>query len=112
MDLPVAPLPDFRLARAVAASAAFPIGLKPMTLRRVGSFPKIGARAELAQLDALELTDGGVLENLGAESLPEAGALSELGFGDERRGREPGPLAAQPEGPGRAPSWVWRPRRS
>ena len=74
VDLPVAPMRDFPLARAVAASAAFPIGLKPVTLRRGRELPQDwGAGTELARLDALELTDGGVLENLGAESLLKRG---------------------------------------
>ncbi len=74
VDLPVAPMADFPLARAVAASAAFPIGLKPVSLKRGGELPRDwGAGTELAQLDALELTDGGVLENLGAESLLKRG---------------------------------------
>jgi len=52
---PPSALPRFPLARAVAASAAFPVGLPPLRLN-VGPRP-------------VYLTDGGVLENLGVQTL-------------------------------------------
>lgn len=62
------PLVDYPLAHAVAASAAFPIGLPPVKLGR-----KLLARVEfhggLAGARDLHLTDGGVLENLGIQTL-------------------------------------------
>ncbi|HKA87120.1 MAG TPA: patatin-like phospholipase family protein [Haliangiales bacterium] len=69
---PVA-LPAFPLARAVAASAAFPVGLPPVALRLPGEPPRTGP---LAGARTLWLTDGGVLENLGAQTL-----LASTGFG-------------------------------
>jgi predicted acylesterase/phospholipase RssA len=66
-NIPV-PLPHFKLARAVAASAAFPIGLPPILLRKreLGEAPRTGL---LAGEDAITLCDGGVLENLGVQTL-------------------------------------------
>lgn len=64
-------LPEYRLARrtlgfAVAASAAFPFALPPLTLDReeLGPF-----KGDLLKHTRLHLTDGGVLENLGVERL-------------------------------------------
>jgi len=67
-NLPV-PLPDFRLSRAVAASAAFPVGLPPLTLSRKKDLKNALFFEELEKHDRLTLTDGGVLENLGVQSL-------------------------------------------
>ena len=65
----VVPWSDFPLARAVAASAAFPIGLPPLTLR-LREFP-LGTqfKGSLAGVKKIYLTDGGVLENLGIQTL-------------------------------------------
>ena len=65
----VVPWSSFPLARAVMASAAFPIGLPPLTLRK-RDFPK-GTRFKdlLAGTTKIHLTDGGVLENLGVQTL-------------------------------------------
>ncbi|MEX2206659.1 MAG: patatin-like phospholipase family protein [Myxococcota bacterium] len=65
----VVPWGDFPIADAVAASAAFPIGLPPFALP-LSAFPP-GTRFEgsLSGLRALHLTDGGVLENLGIQTL-------------------------------------------
>lgn len=65
------PMDDFPIARAVAASAAYPAILPPMSL----SLRELEARHDFVA-DALPdntrkllLTDGGVLENLGVKSL-------------------------------------------
>jgi len=62
------PLPKFKLALAAAASAAFPIGLPPFLLERaqLGNAPRTGL---LEGDDPLALSDGGVLENLGVQTL-------------------------------------------
>lgn len=62
------PLPGFKLARAAAASAAFPIGLPPIYLssRELAGARRVGL---LAGNDPLALSDGGVLENLGVQTL-------------------------------------------
>ena len=65
----VVPWTDFPLARAVVASAAFPVGLPPITLRK-RDFPrgtKFGGK--FAGEAKVSLTDGGVLENLGVQTL-------------------------------------------
>ncbi len=91
VDLPVARMTDFPLARAVAASAAFPIGLKPVSLRRGRELPgDWGAGTDLSGLDALELTDGGVLENLGAESLLKRGPFQSWDMVVSDAGTAPG----------------------
>ena len=65
----VVPWSEFPLAHAVAASAAFPIGLPPITLR-LSEFP-LGTQFgdSLAGAKEIYLTDGGVLENLGIQTL-------------------------------------------
>lgn len=65
----VVPLPHFPLARAVAASAAFPIGLPPLVLSRTRDLGGATFSGDLSGLDLLALTDGGVLENLGVQTL-------------------------------------------
>jgi predicted acylesterase/phospholipase RssA len=65
---PVA-LPGFPLARAVVASAAFPVGLPPLHLRLPLGTPPASLEGPLAGALRLSLTDGGVLENLGAQTL-------------------------------------------
>lgn len=61
------PVDDFSLALAVAASAAFPIGLPPVRLTR----NKLGARfvGALEGKSSIHLTDGGVIEDLGVQTL-------------------------------------------
>ena len=55
------PWRDFPLARAVAASAAFPVGLPPLALR-LRDFPvKTTFSGPLARARTIYLTDGGVL---------------------------------------------------
>lgn len=63
------PLTDFPVARAVAASAAFPVGLPPLVLSRVKDLRAADFSGDLEGHDALALTDGGVLENLGVQTL-------------------------------------------
>ncbi|MDE2823361.1 MAG: patatin-like phospholipase family protein [Chloroflexota bacterium] len=72
----VVPWSDFPLARAVMASAAFPIGFPPLTLRK-RDFPK-GTRFRdlLSGTTKIHLTDGGVLENLGVQTLVKGGRYS------------------------------------
>jgi NTE family protein len=62
------PIPGFKLARAASASAAFPVGLPPLLLgtAELGQARRTGL---LAGDDPLALSDGGVLENLGVQTL-------------------------------------------
>lgn len=72
----VVPWSNFPLARAVMASAAFPIGLPPLTLRK-RDFPKgTRFRGLLAGTTKIYLTDGGVLENLGVQTLIKSSRYS------------------------------------
>ncbi len=72
---PWVPLPDYPLSLAASASAAFPVGLPPVYLRRgEGGVPEgWGATPALRAARAIALTDGGVLENLGVQTLLEDG---------------------------------------
>ncbi|MGC8762041.1 MAG: patatin-like phospholipase family protein [Acidobacteriota bacterium] len=72
---PWAPLPGFPLALAAAASAAFPVGLPPVYLRRgAGGIPEgWGLTPGLREAKTIALTDGGVLENLGVQTLLDDG---------------------------------------
>ena len=65
----VVPWTGFPVARAVVASAAFPIGLPPLVLRKK-DFPR-GTKFTnmLSGATKIYLTDGGVLENLGVQTL-------------------------------------------
>jgi predicted acylesterase/phospholipase RssA len=65
----IVPIAGFRLARAVAASAAFPVGLPPLVLSRARDLRGAELAGDLLGHDALALTDGGVLENLGVQTL-------------------------------------------
>lgn len=63
------PLPDFPLSLAVSASAAFPVGLPPLKISR-RTFPKgVEFTESLKGARSLALSDGGVLENLGTQTL-------------------------------------------
>ncbi len=66
---PVIPLQHFPVALAVTASAAFPVGLPPVYLSRGKHIPQGWGGAELEGHRRFALTDGGVLENLGAQTL-------------------------------------------
>src|SRR6266699_3135732 len=66
---PSIPLPDFPLALAATASAAFPIGLPPVYLLRGKHIPDGWGGPHLAHHRRFALTDGGVLENLGVQTL-------------------------------------------
>lgn len=63
------PMPGFRIALAVGASAAFPVGLPPLELAQKRFPPQMEFRGSLAGARRLALTDGGVLENLGVQTL-------------------------------------------
>ncbi len=65
----VVPITGFRIARAVAASAAFPVGLPPLMLSRAKDLSGAEFSGDLEGHDSLALTDGGVLENLGVQTL-------------------------------------------
>jgi hypothetical protein len=69
-----APLGGFPLALAASASAAFPVGLPPLSLKRgEGGVPEgWGATEALRQARDFALTDGGVLENLGIQTVLNA----------------------------------------
>lgn len=66
---PTIPLPDFPVALAAAASAAFPVGLPPVYLSRGKHIPTGWGGPDLAGHNRFALTDGGVLENLGVQTL-------------------------------------------
>ncbi|MGA9751589.1 MAG: patatin-like phospholipase family protein [Acidobacteriota bacterium] len=65
------PLPEYSVALAATASAAFPVGLPPVYLGRgKGGVPEgWGSTPALAGASRIALTDGGVLENLGIQTL-------------------------------------------
>lgn len=63
-------LPKYKVALAAAASAAFPVGLPPVYLKRGKHVPADWGNTEtLRQQTLFALTDGGVLENLGLQTL-------------------------------------------
>ena len=66
---PAIPLPDFPVALAVTASAAFPVGLPPVYLTRGKQIPSGWIDVTLQGHRRIALTDGGVLENLGVQTL-------------------------------------------
>jgi len=66
---PRLPMPGYPVALAAVASAAFPIGLKPINLRRAAWFPDAKLQGPLAGHEVLALSDGGIVENLGAQTL-------------------------------------------
>lgn len=59
----------YPLSRAVAASAAFPVGLPPLWLSRQHDLGGADFAKPFESRRGLSLTDGGVLENLGVQSL-------------------------------------------
>ncbi len=59
----------YPLSRAVAASAAFPVGLPPLWLSRQRDLGGADFAKPFETRRGLSLTDGGVLENLGVQSL-------------------------------------------
>jgi len=62
-------LPDFPLSMAVTASAAFPVGLPPVYLKPGKQIPKNRLKSEYQKHRRIALSDGGVLENLGLQTL-------------------------------------------
>jgi len=69
MSNPSIPLSNFPVALAATASAAFPIGLPPVYLLRGKHIPDGWGGPRLAHHRRFALTDGGVLENLGVQTL-------------------------------------------
>jgi predicted acylesterase/phospholipase RssA len=63
------PLPEFPLSLAIAASAAFPVGLPPIALKKKALPSDVSFRGSLNGARALALADGGILENLGIQTL-------------------------------------------
>ena len=96
------PLPDFSVALAASASAAFPVGLPPVYLSRgPGGVPAgWGDSPELQKADKIALTDGGVLENLGVQTLLNTASefaawdLAVSDAGTREKAWTPGGLAA------------------
>jgi predicted acylesterase/phospholipase RssA len=107
------PLPKYKVALAAAASAAFPVGLPPVYLRRGKHVPQGWGDTEALRAQKLfALTDGGVLENLGLQTLlnpmsefstwnmvcSDAGATDVVwtpgGFGNRMRGLFMGAVSA------------------
>jgi len=66
---PAIPLAEFPVALAATASAAFPVGLPPVYLLRGRHVPEGWGGAGLSGHQRIALTDGGVLENLGIQTL-------------------------------------------
>ena len=66
---PSIPLSSFPVALAATASAAFPIGLPPVYLLRGQHIPDGWGGPRLVHHRRFALTDGGVLENLGLQTL-------------------------------------------
>lgn len=96
------PLPEFSLALAASASAAFPVGLPPVYLSRGpdGVPEGWGDTPELQQARHIALTDGGVLENLGVQTLLNTASefatwdLAVSDAGTREKAWTPGGLAA------------------
>ncbi len=76
------PLANYKVSLAASASAAFPVGLPPVYLGRgEGGVPDgWGATEELRATKVFALTDGGVLEDLGVQTL--LNSRSEFGCWD------------------------------
>ena len=66
---PTIPCPTLPLSLAAAASAAFPVGLPPVFLKKKRWFPGVSLEGPLKGAKVIALTDGGVLENLGVQTL-------------------------------------------
>jgi len=66
---PTIPLAEYPVALAATASAAFPVGLPPVFLLRGAHVPEGWGGPALADHRRFALTDGGVLENLGVQTL-------------------------------------------
>ena len=63
------PVPQIPLSLAAAASAAYPFGLPAVTMKRKKHFADIPFTYGLTGHDEIVLVDGGILENLGAQTL-------------------------------------------
>ena len=83
--------PNFPLAKALAVSAAFPIGIGPLTIK-AGDFiwkkrpywnaPESAAEVVKLPYEEFQLYDGGLYDNLGTESLFDLGKLESRHAGD------------------------------
>lgn len=73
---PTAPCTEYPVALAAAASAAFPVGLPPVLFERSKWFSSMTPQGPLEGHETLALTDGGVLENLGAQTLLKSDRFS------------------------------------
>jgi len=76
--------PDFPLAKALAVSAAFPVGIGPLTIKTADfvwkkrpywNAPENAAELVKPPYDEFQLYDGGLYDNLGTESLFDLGKL-------------------------------------
>jgi NTE family protein len=80
-DVGYAVAPDFPLSCALAVSAAFPIGIGPLTIdskdfvwrRRDWNEPASAAKVVKLPYEKLHLYDGGLYDNLGTESFFDVG---------------------------------------
>ncbi len=70
---PFLPVADMPLGWAAAASAAFPVGLPPLNLPVSRWFRGQPLAEGLEKQETLALSDGGVLENLGVQTLIKSG---------------------------------------
>ena len=83
--------PDFPLAKALAVSAAFPIGIGPLTIKTADfvwkkrpywGAPESAATAVKLASEEFQLYDGGLYDNLGTESFFDLGELKSRHEGD------------------------------
>lgn len=83
--------PDFPLAKALAVSAAFPIGIGPLAIntadfvwkkRPYWDAPESAAEVVKLPYKEFQLYDGGLYDNLGTESLFDLGRLESRHKGD------------------------------
>lgn len=82
--------PDFPLSQALAVSAAFPVGIGPLTIRtdkfiwlfRPFGKPKSAEKVVKLEFEKLHLYDGGLYDNLGSESFFDLGKQESKNPGD------------------------------
>ncbi len=82
--------PNFPLSQALAVSAAFPVGIGPLTIEtdkfvwklRPFGLPKSAEKVVQLPYDKLHLYDGGVYDNLGSESFFDMGRQVSKNPGD------------------------------
>ena len=66
---PIIKVPEINLAMATTASAAFPIGLPPIKLKKDKYFPQVDFIDILENHRKIYISDGGIVENLGVQTL-------------------------------------------